>query len=282
MRKEACNVLCDLFQNLKLTVTFKNTLYEHMVASALSDFHWEVQLSALKFWKIVLSSLLNDQGMLDGVFPPVTFSRHSRKIVTLNEAEIQRRLMKILDDLASVGFLTVLVKLLHDDTEPEIMESALGLSNELLDILNRYKVPERLKHIPGEPATVEELLGNVKQEHEKWTASEDMEDVESTRASDNVIDGIVNADDINLLANIYERHMSLNSQECELPMKPKIKLLRFASPYLFVNFLKSSDFKEVIEQKRQWSDGIRSASSLLDDILGIYEVQNEVNSLDCY
>lgn len=282
VRKEACNVLCDLFQNLKLTASFRKTIYDHMVASALSDFHWEVQLSALKFWKIVLCSLLTDQGMLDGVFPPVTFSKQSRKIVTLNEAEIQRRLLKILDELSSVGCLTVLVKLLYDDTEPEIMESALSISNELLDILYRYKVPDHLKHTPGEPANVEELLGNVKQEHAEWIASEEMEDIEKTQASDNVIDGIVNADDINLLANIYERHMSLNSEEHELPMKPKIKLLRFASPYLFVNFLKGSDFKKVIEQKRQWSDGIRSISSLLDDILGIYEVQEEFNSLDCY
>ncbi|KAG6452134.1 uncharacterized protein LOC115444825 [Manduca sexta] len=280
VRKEACNVLCDLYQNHKLAPTFKQSLYDHMVSASLCDFHWEVQLSALTFWKIVYKSLLTDQGMLDGEFPPVTFSRESRKIVNLNAAEIQRRLVKILNELSTIGCLTVLVKLLHDDTELEIMEYAHSISNELYDMLQKHKVPDLIKYIPGDAATVEELISQIKDEFD-WH-NEEMPEVSSNAASDNVIESILNADDINLLANIYEQHMSLRSEPPPNPPRPRIKLVRLASPYLFVNYLKTNDFQAIMDQKRKWNEGIRSFSSLLDDILGMYQVKNEVNALDCY
>lgn len=250
-----------------------------MVCAALGDFHWEVQLTALKFWKIVIQSFLNDQGMLDGTFPPVTFSRETRKIVTLNDREIQRRLTKILEELSSIGCLTVLVKLLHEETEVDIMDVALAISMELLDILEKYKVPENLKPNENEPKTVDDLSRQIRLDN-FVNVNGDMEEAENLAKSDNVIESILNADDINLLANIYERHMSLDCDDVET--KKQNKLLKFASPYLFVTFLKSKDFKQVIEQKKNWKDGIKSLSSLLDDVLGIYEVNDEVNALDCY
>ncbi|XP_063381154.1 uncharacterized protein LOC134667663 [Cydia fagiglandana] len=279
VRKEACNVLCEMYLNLKLCPEFKQALYEQMVSSAVSDFHWEVQLAALKFWKIVIHNNLCEQGMLDGTFPPVTFSKESRKIVTLNKAEIQRRLLKILDELSAKGCLTVLSKLLHEDTEVEIMDANLAIALNLLDILKRYEVPECVKRVEGEPRTMQEYYTETKED------AMDQEDViikTEDAQSDNVIEGIINADDMNLLAHIYERHMKLQNDKPELQPKPMIKLLRYVKPYLFVNHLMSKDFKAVIEYKKQWRNGIRSVESLLDDVLGIYEVGNDVNNLDCY
>ncbi|PZC82243.1 uncharacterized protein LOC110372088 isoform X1 [Helicoverpa armigera] len=279
VRKEACNVLCDLYQNIKMTPAFKQTLYEHMVSSALTDFHWEVQISALKFWKCVYYSLLSGQGMLDGNFPPVTFSRETRKIVTLNETEIQKRLIKILEELASIGCLTVFVTLLHEQTEVGIMDAALSIAQELYDILKRHNVPDFITPKEGDITSVNELLVHIKEEPE---ATDDSVDMIDGQTSDNVIEDILNADDVNLLANIYEKYMTLQATQTPPPLKPKVKLLRFASPYLFVNYVKDTDFKQIIEEKSKWDDGIRSLSSLLDDVLGIYEVNTEANSLDCY
>ncbi|XP_050345857.1 uncharacterized protein LOC126770497 [Nymphalis io] len=281
VRKEACNVLCEIYQNVKLNRNFKITLYDHMVSAALSDFHWEVQLTALKFWKIVIQSLLNDQGMLDGTFPPVTFSRETRKIVTLNQGEIQKRLTRILEELASIGCLTVLVKLLHDETEVEIMDAALAISTELLDILDRYKVPQSLTPSENEPKNVNDLLNKIKLDNinVENCVGEQSEDLEK---AENVIESILKADDINLLANIYERHMSLKPNEPHPISVNRTKFLSFASPYLFVSFIRSEDFKKVIEQKHNWKNGIKSLSSLLDDFLGIYEINDEINALDCY
>ncbi|KAM3959213.1 uncharacterized protein ACR2FA_006752 [Aphomia sociella] len=280
VRKEACNVLCEIYQHSKVSSIFKQTLYEFMVSAALSDFHWEVQISALKFWKMVIQTLLSEQGMLDGTFPPVTFSRETRKIVTLNEAEIRKRLFRVLDELSSIGCLTVLVKLLNDDSEIEIMELSLSNSIALLEILNKHKLPEFLKPRDGDPFNVDELICHI-QVHDDEDISEDITEPDTTMRSENVIDSIIQSDDINLLASIYERHMSLQSKPAT-PGVPKIKLLKSASPHLFVTFLNSKDFKAVLEQKKKWNDGIRSLSSLLDDMLGMYETSEEVNTLDCY
>lgn len=261
----------------------KQTMYEHMLSSALSDFYWEVQLSALKFWKCVNKCALSNQGMLDGTFPPVTFSKGSRKIVTLNDTEIQRRLLSTLDELAANGCLTVLVKLLNEDTEVEILESALAISLDLLQILDQYKVTELIKPNDDDPKSIDEVICNIIEE--KTTANDDdmdMNEPESTVKAENVIEGILNADDIHLLAGIYERHMNIQSDKPKGSHIPRINLLKRASPHLFVSHMKSKDFKAIIEQKRKWKDGIRSISSLLDDALGIYEINEEVNTLDCY
>ncbi|XP_068631765.1 uncharacterized protein [Battus philenor] len=281
VRKEACNVLCDIYQNVKITSTFKQMLHECMVYTALNDFHWEVQLSALKFWKIVIQQLLNAQGMLDGTFPPVTFSKESRKIVTLNEAEIQKRLQKTLEELAAIGCLTVLVKLLQDESEVDIMESALSISTELNDILNRYKVPDTLKPSEGDTRSVDELNCKIRLRDYSNNDTDVSPESDETKV-DNVIEGILNVDDMNLLANMYERQMRLQNEMQTNNQQERPKLLKFASPYLFVNYLKSKDFKSVIAQKKTWREGIKSLSSLLDDVLGIYELNEDINSLDCY
>ncbi|XP_059051549.1 uncharacterized protein LOC131846300 [Achroia grisella] len=280
VRKEACNVLCEIYQHIKISTNFKQTLYEFMVSAALSDFHWEVQISVLKFWKMVIQTILSEQGMLDGTFPPVTFSRETRKIVTLNETEIQRRLFRALDELSYIGCLTVLVKLLNEDSEIEIMELSLANSLELLEILNKHKVPELLKPSEGDPFNVDELMCHI-QVPDDDDMNEDIADPNTTMRADNVIDTIIQSDDISLLANIYERHMNLQNKPA-MPGRPRIKLLKSASPHLFVTFLNSKDFKGILEKKKKWKDGIRSLSSLLDDILGIYETSEDVNTLDCY
>lgn len=277
VRKEACNVLCEIYQTIKLAPAFKQVLYDHIASAAMCDFHWEVQIAALKFWKVVIQSFLTDQGMLDGTFPPVTFSRESRKIVTLNDTEIRKRLMRLLEDLASIGCLTVLVKLLSDDTEVEVMEAAYVIAQELHAILQQYKVPEHVKHVEGDTKTIEELVCHIKEAEEKPN-DHDMEAESSTRA-ENVIDGILKSDDMNLLASIYQKGMTLQNDE---PATPKIKLLKNASPYLFTNFMENTDCRKIIDSKRDWKEGIRSISSLLDDVLGLYETNEEFNSLDCY
>lgn len=78
-----------------------------MAKTAVLDLHWEVKINALKYWNHVITSHLSDQGVLDGHFPKVTFSKENRKIVSLNETEIKRRLNKALDELAKQNCLSV-------------------------------------------------------------------------------------------------------------------------------------------------------------------------------
>ncbi|XP_013190980.1 uncharacterized protein LOC106135277 [Amyelois transitella] len=276
VRKGACNVLCEIYQHVKLPAVAKNKLYEFMVSSALSDFHWEVQISALKFWRIVIQTLLTEQGMLDGTFPPVTFSKESRKIVALNAAEIQRRLLKVLNELSAIGCLTVLVKLLHEESDTEIMELALKISLELIEILEEHKLSGCLQPSSGEPLRVEEISCHIVNDEDNIMDTY----MSTTQLPDNVVDDILKLDDLSLLENVNERYTNLQNSESQV--RPKIRLLKSASPYLFVLYVKSKDFKSILEQKKKWKEGMRSLSSLLDDILGVYDMNKDINILDCY
>lgn len=78
-----------------------------MAFAAMSDLHWEVKVNALQFWEKVIERQMSDQGMIDGVFPSVTFSKENRKIVLLTENEIKLRLNKVLGELARIRCLQV-------------------------------------------------------------------------------------------------------------------------------------------------------------------------------
>lgn len=78
-----------------------------MAYAAVSDLHWEVKVNALHFWEKVIEQQMSDQGMIDGIFPSVTFSKENRKIVLLTEKEIKLRLNKVLGELARIRCLQV-------------------------------------------------------------------------------------------------------------------------------------------------------------------------------
>lgn len=83
-----------------------------MATAAIGDLYWEVQINALSFWAKVIERHMSNQGMIDGAFPQVTFSKENRKIVTLTENEIRLRLKKVLNELSDLGCLQVLTTLI--------------------------------------------------------------------------------------------------------------------------------------------------------------------------
>jgi hypothetical protein len=78
-----------------------------MARAAMCDLHWEVKVNALQFWEKVIEQQMSNQGMIDGIFPSVTFSKENRKIVTLTETEIRTRLNKVLEELSRIRCLQV-------------------------------------------------------------------------------------------------------------------------------------------------------------------------------
>lgn len=254
-----------------------------MVSNAISDFHWEVQIAALQFWRVVIKSVLADQGMLDGTFPLVTFSKETRKIVTLNEEEIRKRLAKALEELANIGCLTVLVKLINSEVDVEIMEHSLAISKEILDILKQYNFKD-FPQMNGDNTILSEKLDEIVHNDDFSTPTEQGSD-ENCPRSDVVIEGILNSNDLNLLSNMYERHLKLQeaTDEMKVTLRPIIRFRKYVAPKLFLSYISSGDFESVIEENKKWKKGIRSMSSLLDDILGVYEPEEEeVNNMDCY
>nr|CAD7195770.1 unnamed protein product [Timema douglasi] len=83
----------------------EDEIYQAMTIAATSDLYWEVKVNVLSFWEKVIEQQMSDQGMIDGVFPNVTFSKENRKIVTLTSEVIKLRLNKALEELARLGCL---------------------------------------------------------------------------------------------------------------------------------------------------------------------------------
>lgn len=95
-----------------------------MMHLVLNDLHWEVRVNALSYWSDVIDIELELQGMVDGIFPPVTFASESKKIITLTRNEIQKRLQRALESMAKNGCLNALIAALFDDFDREVVVKA--------------------------------------------------------------------------------------------------------------------------------------------------------------
>lgn len=111
-----------------------------MAATATIDLHWEVKKKSLEFWDKIIWEWLKDQGMIDGNFPEVTFSREQKKIITLNKEEIQKRLNKVLNELNKNGCLQVLIKVIQEDPDIEVVQTAIEVTSTFAQILRKYNI----------------------------------------------------------------------------------------------------------------------------------------------
>lgn len=84
-----------IYEFQELSDYYLSKLYDIMSHAVLTDLYWEVKVKALEFWHKVLDRHLMYQGVIDGIFPQITFSKEDKKIITLTESEIRRRLVKV-------------------------------------------------------------------------------------------------------------------------------------------------------------------------------------------
>lgn len=111
-----------------------------MTIAATVDLHCAVKIKSLEFWNDVIGERLKNQGMIDGDFPDVTFSKERKKIVRLDEDEIKRRLNIVLNELNINGCLEVLVKTIQDDPDIEVIEVAVKITKQFVELLKKYKL----------------------------------------------------------------------------------------------------------------------------------------------
>lgn len=95
VRSEAASLMCRIYEHQSFGQDIMDDVYRAMMQATVTDLHWEVKVKALCFWDKSICNRLQDQGMIDGSFPSVTFSKENRKIVTLTENEIKNRLNKV-------------------------------------------------------------------------------------------------------------------------------------------------------------------------------------------
>uniref|UniRef100_A0A1I8NWR9 Uncharacterized protein n=1 Tax=Stomoxys calcitrans TaxID=35570 RepID=A0A1I8NWR9_STOCA len=138
VRKEAIQTLAVIYEHRKIPTQYTDTLYSTLAHCVISDLHWEVKVEALRFWELEFKKQFTNQGMIDGTFPTVTFSKEHKKIVTLNEKEIKLRIMKVFHELSQRGCLGVILKCLREDCDLEVLKTAVCMVHNLLEQLKKY------------------------------------------------------------------------------------------------------------------------------------------------
>lgn len=137
VRLEAATLVHGLYLQEKFEEL--SQVYETMSAAATIDLHWKVKKKALEFWDEVIWESLKNQGVIDGKFPEVTFSKENRKIVMLNGNEIKKRLQRVLLELNINGCLDVLSKAVQEDCDIEVVEKAVEVTKKFVTLLNKYQ-----------------------------------------------------------------------------------------------------------------------------------------------
>ncbi|XP_012283609.1 uncharacterized protein LOC105701446 [Orussus abietinus] len=277
VRREAVILIKELYVYRKWPKSKIEVMSHMMATSAVLDLHWEVKTNALEFWKHFIKSHLTDQGMLDGSFPNVTFSKEHRKIVTLNETEIKRRLNKALDELAKQRCLGVLLATLEDDCDFEVSRISASIVNKLKWFLLKYKINEPLPTLPLPKDSATMDTPYIKQ----TTNITSQGYLHPPEHSYSVINEIVDATDANLLASMYKTSMKMDS-----PVdKSDQETLRLVSEVTREKFLRATldaDIDAYIQERSRWLKTYTdSFDSILDDIVTTYQNKG-VNTMDCY
>lgn len=138
LRRETSLLLCEVFKHRKVQSDLLHKMCVTMANVVLSDLHWEVKVNALNFWELIIEHLMTDQGMIDGAFPQVTFSKEHRKIINLTPAAIQERLRKVLVELSQNGCLHVLLETLQKDEDLEVVKKVSQIITSLSEVLERH------------------------------------------------------------------------------------------------------------------------------------------------
>ncbi|XP_060531057.1 uncharacterized protein LOC132704808 isoform X2 [Cylas formicarius] len=116
-------------------------IYENMVCAGFRDTDSETKIHMVNFWGKVLDKQLTNQGLEHGEFPSAIFSKEKRKIITIDQAEVSRRLLTALDEANCTGCFAVLFNILNSKCCSEaVVNKVLTLLNDLRQLLNKYKI----------------------------------------------------------------------------------------------------------------------------------------------
>lgn len=252
-------------------------LFSTLAYCAVNDLHWEVKTSVLAFWKIVITRQFHQHGVIDGGFPAVIFSKQHKKIVTLTQKEILNRLDKILCELSALGCLGVLLECLNDDCDLEVFRIAIGIIKDIMGFLNKYNyleennLMETMTTVNGLPSPTNSF---VESETGESIAGPYMD-------SDSVIESIISANDINLLANAYQNQLNFEAEKLFVIDDQYFKRFGKVTAIDFIRRVYSADLDSLHQKRLDWIAKNDSFRSLLDDISFSLKIDN-LSSADCY
>uniref|UniRef100_A0A182W3I5 Uncharacterized protein n=1 Tax=Anopheles minimus TaxID=112268 RepID=A0A182W3I5_9DIPT len=161
VRREAVNTVREIYANHKIQPQCLDSVFSVLAHAAANDLYWEVKINALQFWRLVMCRQFQHQGMIDGTFPAVTFSKEHKKIVTLTDREIQTRLMKVLNELSLRGCLGVLLACLGDDCDLGVVKETIAIIDKLMSHLNKYNFLDYYHVLSGTGSSANRTSGTI-------------------------------------------------------------------------------------------------------------------------
>lgn len=283
MRKEAVGLLSCIYDTQKVPNSQLDSIFSTLTHCAVNDLHWEVKIKALAFWEIFIRQQIQLQGVIDGTFPTVTFSKEKRKIVSLTPREIILRLTKILDELSARGCLGVLLACIEDDSDLSVVKATLPVIKILVAFLDKYNYWHEIQdqgdgiqhYVPANnPNSGECHMRDVS------TASEPHTDNEM-KNSEEIIQSIISAQDINLLAQTYENNLNVKDDQKSDIDACYYKEFAHITATIFLHKIKTTNLDEMVKMRSDWLDQTDSFVSLLNDMLYSLKI-DDVNDIDCY
>lgn len=293
VRKEAVILITHIYENQRVQRNQFDLIYEALAIAAVHDLFWEVKINAIEFWHCVIKRQLQDQGVIDGTFPTVTFSKENKKIVTLTQKEITLRLTKVLVKLSTFGCLGVLLASLNDHDDVLVVKKGVDVIKSLTEFLDKYSYWEEVQEHFGsaaQPSTSEQSTSNVNNSKVN-TASKTIENESKSTInddmskSDDVIQSIVSVQDINLLSTAYENKLNVDRDGTfkhePIEHDEHFKSLCQITPHTFLHKIKTTDLTELLKTRTEWLAQTESFTSLLNDMS--YSLQaHEHHDADCY
>ncbi|KAJ8928354.1 hypothetical protein NQ314_019084 [Rhamnusium bicolor] len=295
VRSQAATLIATIYEHQDVPAATLSQFYDIMTHAATADLHWEVKVNALHFWEKVINRHLMHQGMIDGTFPKVTFSKEHRKIVTLNEPEVRKRLIKVLNQLSETGCLAVLITALQDDCDLEVSKTATKITKDFVKLLKDYNIgtcdanlstpPSPLipfNGVPSPPYSSKTVsvstdsqyhsLSPLSQLSQNSMSSSPMGQYDDM--TDTILDEIISSQDYTLLKDVF------NPGDQPSDNYISLRFRQVVTPNDFLKFT-YTDLESHADERTKWMDGMNDFGSLLDDILKEYD-DNDVNNMDCY
>ncbi|XP_030373710.1 uncharacterized protein LOC115623481 [Scaptodrosophila lebanonensis] len=284
VRSEAIITLSQIYDHRKIPHKYKNTLFSTLNYCVVGDHHWEVKINALHFWTMEFQRQLKNQGMIDGVFPTVTFSKEHKKIVTLTDREIKLRIAKVFTEVQQYGYFGVVLKCLHEEYSMEVLKLVVGGINQMNEKLKQHDIDIILADIDNlTPPSGDNMDYNFSFDSPAQTPTDTTESTMNPNHADEVIESILNVQDVHLLEKAFESQMQINSHDATVARHiNEYYYKQFAIPVrYYMEEIKKLDLDNMVKQQQEWIDCKENFASLLDDILYAIKRDDDMVS-DCY
>lgn len=158
---EIVTLLTIIYEQQETSSADKFILFDVMSYPTSKQSYKDVKIRSFQFWKKIVDQCLSSQGMVDGKFPEVTFSKVYKKIVNLNNLEIRRRLYLILDELSENGCLAVLSSAFDD--EYDVQKAVMEIMDNFFALLKKYDILQKNYDLFNDSEENESLLATLEE-----------------------------------------------------------------------------------------------------------------------